>query len=62
MMTEMDACIFAGENEIVTLSLIDETCVSENKNGTLIISNGLDSCNTTTTQANGFNLKVTYTV
>ena len=53
MMTEMDACIFAGENEIVTLSLIDETCVSENQNGTLIISNGLDSCNTTTTQANG---------
>ena len=53
MMTEMDACIFAGENEIVTLSLIDETCVSENQNGTLIISNNLDTCNTTTTQANG---------
>ena len=53
MITEMDACIFADENEIVTLSLIDETCVSENQNGTLIISNGLDSCNTTTTQANG---------
>ena len=53
MMTEMDACIFAGENEIVTLSLIDEKCISEIQNGTIIISNGLDSCNTTTTQANG---------
>ena len=53
MKTEIDACIFAGENEIVTLSLIDETCVSENQNGTFIISNGLDSCNTTTTQVNG---------
>ena len=53
MITEMDACIFAGEDEIVTLSLIEETCVSKNQNGTLIISNGLDSCNTTTTQANG---------
>ena len=58
MMTEMDACIFAGENEIVTLTLIDETCVSENKNGTLIISNSLDSCNTTTTQANGSKISI----
>ena len=62
MITEVDACVFAGENEIVTLSLIDETCVSENQNGSLIISNALDSCNSTTTQANGSKYKVVYTV
>ena len=50
MVTEMDACIFAGENEIVTLSLIDETCISENQNGNLVISNALDECNTTAIQ------------
>ena len=53
MMTEIDECIFASENEIVTLSLIDETCVSENQNGTLVISNSLDACKTTTTQEHG---------
>ena len=38
MNVTLDQCIFAGENEHVTLSFNDETCHSQSNNGTLSIS------------------------